>query len=146
MPALTKIKGVENLVAKLRARAARAMRDTQASVLVGYSANYALWVHENMEQKLKGQPRPSGIATYWSPAGTGPKFLERPARELGKPGGVLAQIIRKAFQSGKATMAQALVMAGLRLQRESQMLVPVEFGVLRASAFTRLEGSNGGSR
>lgn len=41
----------------------------------GYSAEYALYVHENMEQKLKGEPRPSGLGTYWSPGG--PKYLER---------------------------------------------------------------------
>jgi len=46
---------------------------------VGYSAAYAIYVHENMEQKLKGQPRPSGLGTYWNPGG--PKFLERAVNE-----------------------------------------------------------------
>lgn len=45
----------------------------------GFSAEYALHVHENMEQKLKGQPRPSGLGTYWNPGG--PKFLERAVNE-----------------------------------------------------------------
>lgn len=37
-------------------------------------------------------------------------------------------------------MAQALLLAGLRLQRESQLLCPVLTGNLRNSAFTRVEG------
>lgn len=44
-------------------------------VEVGFSANYAIYVHENMEQKLKGQPRASGRGVYWGPDGR-PKFLE----------------------------------------------------------------------
>lgn len=46
------------------------------SVEIGYTALYAPFVHENMEQTLKGQPRRggSGKGVYWE---TGqPKFLE----------------------------------------------------------------------
>lgn len=46
---------------------------------VGHTAEYALFVHENMEQVLKGEPRPSGLGTYWNPGG--PKFLERAVNE-----------------------------------------------------------------
>lgn len=46
---------------------------------VGYTSSYALFVHENMEQTLKGDPRPSGLGTYWNPGG--PKFLERAVEE-----------------------------------------------------------------
>ena len=42
---------------------------------VFYRAEYALWVHESIEMKLEGQPRPSGLGTYWSPNGEA-KFLE----------------------------------------------------------------------
>ena len=48
---------------------------------VGFSAEYEIYVHENMEQKLKGEPRPSGLGTYWNPGG--PKFLERAVNENG---------------------------------------------------------------
>lgn len=44
------------------------------SVEVGFSAAYALFVHENMEQKLKGQPRKDGKGHYWEVGQ--PKFLE----------------------------------------------------------------------
>lgn len=53
----------------------RRAQDEEMSVEVGYTAAYAIWVHENMEQKLKGKPRASGLGVYWGPAGQ-PKFLE----------------------------------------------------------------------
>lgn len=46
---------------------------------VGFTSEYALFVHENMEMKLEGLPRPSGLGTYWNPGG--PKFLERAVTE-----------------------------------------------------------------
>jgi hypothetical protein len=49
----------------------------ELSVEVGYGAAYAIYVHENMEQKLAGLPRPSGLGVYWGPAGQ-PKYLESP--------------------------------------------------------------------
>jgi hypothetical protein len=101
--------------------AAKASTDDKASVTVGYTQSYAIYVHENMEAK-----HPVGQA----------KFLEQPARML-QP--VLAQIVTDAKARGQ-TLAQGLVLAGLRLQRESQMLCPVDTGALRASAFTRLDG------
>lgn len=85
---------------------------------------------------LKGQPRPGGKGYYWDPQGRAqPKFLEGPFRRNAK---TYAAIVRKALAAGR-TMAQALVLAGLQLQRDSQLLVPVDTGNLKASAFTRLE-------
>lgn len=40
---------------------------------VGYSANYALYVHQ-ASGKLKGQRRPKGRGVYWGPSGQ-PQFL-----------------------------------------------------------------------
>lgn len=54
-------------------------RQIDGSVEVGHSAEYAIYVHENMEQTLKGEPRPSGLGTYWNPGG--PKFLEKAVNE-----------------------------------------------------------------
>jgi hypothetical protein len=48
--------------------------DKGAAVTVGFSATYAVWVHEDMEQTLKGKPRRSGIGVYWGPSGR-PRFL-----------------------------------------------------------------------
>lgn len=130
---MAEIKRIESLIAKLRERAARSIRDDNVSVIVGFISAVALWVHEMIERHA-GEPRQSGVGVYWGPRG-GPKFLEGPARELSDE---LGKIAGDAVRSGK-TLAQGLLLAGLRLQRESQMRVPVEYGNLKASAFTRLE-------
>jgi hypothetical protein len=56
----------------------------KTTVTVGYTAAYAIFVHENVEMKLKGQertPAPPHIGRYWDPAGRGQaKFLEQPFR------------------------------------------------------------------
>jgi len=147
------IQKLKSLTDKLKNLAAKANKDGNATVIVGYTANYALYVHENVEMKWRGFPRnmtirkgEDGIAytgysergrwrgLFWGPAGQA-KFLEAPARTLT---GVLSDIVAVALKA-KKTMAQALLLAGLRLQRESQKLVPIDTGNLRASAFTRLE-------
>ncbi len=58
-------------------------------IYVGFSAKYALWVHEAVGMKLLGQKRrrrgggPPPIGRYWDPQPQAqPKFLEQPAREL----------------------------------------------------------------
>jgi hypothetical protein len=62
-------------IGNLRASAYMDVDRDQLFVVIGFGAEYAVYVHENMEQTLKGQPRPSGNGTYWNPGG--PKFLER---------------------------------------------------------------------
>lgn len=50
---------------------------------VGYTASYALYVHEQVGMVLKGQPRPSGRGAFWDPQGQAyAKFLEEPMRRL----------------------------------------------------------------
>lgn len=50
---------------------------------VGYTAAYAIYVHENVQMKLKGQPRSGSRGKYWDPQGRAQaKFLEEPARRL----------------------------------------------------------------
>ena len=93
-----------------------------ASVIVGYTANYAIYVHEMVGANFK---RPGSQA----------KFLEQPARELKTE---LTNIIGKTVEKG-GTLEQGLMIAGLRLQRASQQVCPVDTGNLRASAFTRKE-------
>lgn len=52
-----------------------------AKATVGYTAFYALFVHELVEMKLKGQPRPGGRGRFWDPQGKAQaKFLETPMR------------------------------------------------------------------
>lgn len=130
---MAKIEKLEKVISELRSKAAKAMRDNDVSVAVGYTSAVALYVHEN-RQRHAGQPRKSGIGVYWGPHGR-PGFLLDVAREMSRE---LGGIVRTALKRG-ATLAQSLLMTGLRLQRESQKNTPVEFGHLSATAFTRLE-------
>jgi hypothetical protein len=52
-------------------------------VYVYYGTDYAIWVHENLEMALKGQPRPSGLGNYWDGTeGAGrSKYLESVYRD-----------------------------------------------------------------
>lgn len=50
--------------------------DTNPQVEVGFTSDYAVYVHENLEAKLRGKKRPSGIGTYWSPDGE-PRYLAK---------------------------------------------------------------------
>lgn len=96
-------------------------REVKPSVVVGYQANYAVYVHENLEARHA--------------PGTQAKYLEQPARQLSP---VLGKIIIDAVKGG-ASLLMALYLAGLRLQRESQLIVPVDTGELRRSAFVEKE-------
>lgn len=72
----------------------RKNQDGSLGVEVGYTAEYAAWVHEMITMRLKGQPREdfgttragvsfgggTGKGTYWSPNGEA-KFLEKTIRE-----------------------------------------------------------------
>lgn len=90
-------------------------------VIVGYTAEYAIFVHENLEAN--------------HPNGGQAKYLEQPAREYQKR---MAKMVADYLKQGMP-LAQALYLTGLFLQGESQKLVPVDTGNLRASAFTRIQ-------
>ena len=69
---------------------------------VGYAANYAIYVHENLEQKLKGQKRKSGVGVYWGPHGR-PKFLESAFNEeVAKS--KISEHMKQLFAGGGLTM------------------------------------------
>ena len=116
------------------------------SVIVGYTANYALHVHE-MIDKETGDPRVGeGVprrkphkGMYWDPQGKAQsKFLEQPFIENQK------DLARKVIDTMRVTknLSRSLMVAGLKLQRLSQKLAPRDLGNLKASAFTREEGAN----
>jgi hypothetical protein len=112
-----RVEGVDRLIARLQARIKEA---ENVSVVVGYTAAYAIFVHEDLEAN-----HPNGEA----------KFLERPARERSRE---IGNIVREAMKRG-VSMRNSLLLGGLYLQRESQELVPVKTGNLRASAFTEVD-------
>lgn len=94
--------------------------DDHVDCVVGYTQQYAVYVHENLEAH-----HPVGQA----------KFLEQPFRENEDK---YTGIIVTAMQND-VPFAKALLLAGLSLQRDSQELVPVDTGALKGSAFTKLE-------
>ena len=131
------VDGVDRVVRSLQ-DLFRKHHEPGKSVVVGFTANYALHVHENLEMAGAGLPRRSGHGLYWDPQGiAGPKFLENPARELSNSG-ELSRILTSVVKGGKSVM-QGLLACGLRIQREAQQRVPVDTGNLKASAFTRIE-------
>jgi hypothetical protein len=161
---MAELEGAAELGRRLTELARLYQREGEAAVAVGYTANYALFVHEAVGMVLKGlsrdprvrrieqggdpakaRPRPrkkEPRGRYWDPQGRGQaKFLETPLRTERD---VLARIVIQALARGQP-LSVALFLAGLRLQRESQRLVPVDTGNLKASAFTRLEAGGGGS-
>ena len=94
------------------------------SVIVGYrGVKYAIFVHENLQAA-----HTVGKA----------HFLTDPAKRLGKSlGKQIAANVRKGM-----TFGDAVYLAGLRIQRESQLEVPVDTGNLKGSAFTEKETTN----
>lgn len=125
--AKTELIGFKSLIKKLGARQQSAARATGKTVRVGYSAPYALKVHEDLEAfHSNGQA----------------KFLEEPARKYRD---VMASIVRKNVvgRSGpgdlEAAILRGFLAAGQFLKAESQELVPVDTGFLRDSAFVWIE-------
>jgi len=120
---MAKLERAENVTRLLRQLYAKAARHRYVSVVVGYTQNYALWVHETDRNYRVG----------------GWKYLQRAATALRT---TLPAIVRQAMRS-KAGLEQGLLLAGLRLQRDSQTNTPVDTSALKASAFTALEKDAG---
>jgi hypothetical protein len=134
-----KIEKLESLVAKLRAMAKKSKVTDNVSWVVGYSTNYALFVHEDLEKRhgsVYNEYYAAEIdAGLMHSRGEGQqaKFLEQPARRLNNDG-EFSRILKEGKKRG-LNLDQCLMMCALRLQRESMELVPVDTGILRASAF-----------
>lgn len=58
----------------------RKAQSNPRAVEIGFGAEYALHVHENLEMKWKGKPRKSKIGVYWGPAGES-QFLLKSVRD-----------------------------------------------------------------
>ena len=112
--------GLDQIVDNLKKKVEESKADDGIHCVVGFTQSYAIFVHE-----IIGNNHPVGQA----------KFLEQPAREKSAE---ISEVVRAALAEGK-TLSQALLLGGLRLQREAQLLCPVLTGALKASAFTRLE-------
>lgn len=87
---------------------------------VGYTANYALYVHEMVG------------ANFQAPHAEA-KFLEKALRRI-KP--EVGKLVKSNLARG-ASFGQSLYMVGLRVQRDSQKIAPIDTGHLKGSAYTR---------
>ena len=121
MKPVVKVEGLTQLQSTLR-RLALEARAGNVDVVVGYSQDYAIYVHEDLDAAHA--------------EGTQAKFLEEPMRRM-RP--ELLRVVARVYNQTHNLVA-ALMTAGLKLQRASQKIVPVDTGALKASAFTRLEG------
>jgi len=159
---------MKSLLRKLEKLERETIRKDTGDVVVGYNASYALAVHEDMEKphgeaynekyakqisqvkelqkaarkhsklgELRHTEELGKLKKKWRNRGPGQqaKFLEQPYREM-RP--ELVQAVIEARRKG-AGIVQSLLFAGLRLQRASQKLVPVDTGNLKGSAFTERE-------
>lgn len=116
---MAKVKGLEEVIKGLRIRGKRVGK-ARTELSVGYSAPYAVYVHEDLEARHeRGQA----------------KFLEQPRRHHAER---MASMVRAAIARG-ASLADALLEAGNFLLVESKKLVPVDTGRLRASGFVKVE-------
>jgi hypothetical protein len=111
---------ISHLESKLRQTRTKVQRDWRTRIVVGYTAPYAIYVHENLQAN-----HPTGQA----------KFLEKALRRTDRR---LATIIANSIKAG-ATFQQAALKAGEVMKEASQELVPVDTGFLRNSAFNKVE-------
>lgn len=117
------VEGISDLVEKLRGRANKSMKKDEGFFTVGYSAPYAIYVHENLQANHEhGQA----------------KFLERPTRELH---GELARSIRTDVGKDLG-LEMANKNAAISLLKASQELVPTDTGALKASGYVRDKNDN----
>lgn len=98
-------------------------KDAQSkTVIVGYTAEYSLWVHEMVDANFQR-------------SGAEAKFLEKPFRRV-KPD--VVSMVKSSMDKG-LNFGISLFQVGLFIQRESQKIVPIDTGNLKGSAFTRYE-------
>lgn len=122
MAQVSKIIGMRAILRKFEKLERESRRQDTGNVNVGFGANYALHVHEI------NRPHFNPPDAQW-------KFLEQPFREMRKE---TRNTIVAAVRGG-ASLIKALLIAGLNIQRASQLLAPVDTGNLKGSAFTERE-------
>lgn len=114
---MPKITGVREVQRKLRKLSNTSIGE---GVVVGFTQNYAIFVHEDTEASHKvGKSN----------------FLLDPAMRMK---GELANIVSSVTKA-TGSVEKGLLTAGLRLQREAQKETPVDTGALKNSAFTAKE-------
>lgn len=118
---MAKVEGVGELNRILGVMAKFIGKTTRPTVKLGYSAPYALYVHEDLEMRHKPP--------------TQAKYLETPMRLL-RP--ELSAMIRGDVKGG-IPVDLALLKAASMIMDASQLLVPVDTGRLKSSGYVTLE-------
>ena len=134
---MAQILGLNRLLTRLAGMKAKVGKP-RITVYVGFTQRYAVYVHERTDTTHKGR----GQA----------KFLETPAREKKDQ---ITDVIRQAYmgfggggrtasgqfqkQAKAGDFKRALLLGGVFLQREAQLITPRDTGALAASAFTAAE-------
>lgn len=106
------------LRSKLKSMAKKYGTTNGVSVVVGYSAEYAIYVHEDLQAN--------------HPRGGEAQFLAKAAKAMNSQ---IPSLVRKYVKNG-VHLISALTIIGLKIQRDSQKLVPVDTGNLKGSAKT----------
>jgi uncharacterized protein YyaL (SSP411 family) len=114
----THLDGAGHLVRRLQRL--RGRYKSQPKVVVGYTADYAVYVHENLE-------------AYHSVGQA--KFLESAVRRYRREMGMM---VRRDMSKGGKTLREACLDAGRFLQARSMDLCPVDTGNLRGSCVVRV--------
>lgn len=132
MTSVLRIKALQDSVEKAKKK--YAPNNEKIEVLVGYTANYAIYVHEIPPTKKQAEKMGSKrTAKHTGNHGKAQwKFLETPARQNRT---AYANIIKENLANGRPLL-ESLYLAGNELQKDSQRIVPIDTGNLRASAFT----------
>ncbi len=141
---MASIEGLEKLTATLRDRAKQAKADGAASVVVGYSADHAIMVHEDLEalhgslfNEAHADEISRGVMTPRRPNECA-KFLESPGRDSGIQE-QMRQATHKVLEAG-GSLEDGLLAGGEVLLAASQELVPGGVkGELGASGFVKIE-------
>lgn len=114
------IQGVSKLIGQLNTMAVQSKKRDDGDVLVGYSQNYALHVHERDVYHETGT---------W-------KYLEKAYKEVYPS---ILHTIKEVYKK-TGSVQKGLLISGLRIQRVSQdKYCPVDTGALKASAWTATE-------
>lgn len=109
---------VESIYTRLLAKSLKGAK--RMELLVGYSAPYAMYVHEDLEMN--------------HPNGGNAKYLQKPARKLKTE---MVRIITRSVKA-KNGLEEGMMRAGRLLLEASKEQVPVDTGFLRDSGFIQV--------
>jgi hypothetical protein len=112
--------GIDKVNAELKKIASRSNQKDMGNVIVGYTQSYAVYVHERQARHKEGK--------QW-------KYLESVLRRLAPE---IPKIVATVYMYSNS-LIKGLLVAGLRIQRESQQIVPIDTSALKASAYTARE-------